>query len=233
MIDQLVRLMRLRQPQVPRFLVPIVLATASAWIFIAVADEVLEGETRAIDERIILALRTADVSDPVGPLWFEEAVRDLTALGSTLVLAMAVLTVVGFLLLLRDWRAAIFTFGATGSGLLVSHLLKALFGRPRPDLIPHEVMVFTPSFPSGHAMMSAVVYLTLASLVARLMRRRRLKLYAMSIAVVLTTLIGLSRVYLGVHWPSDVLAGWTAGASWALACWLIAARLGLGRDGSR
>jgi len=225
--------MRIWQPQVPRFLVPILRATASVWGFIEIAEEVFEGETRAIDERIILALRTSDASDPVGPAWFEEAVRDLTALGSTLVLAIAVLTVVGFLLLVRNWRAASFTFAATGSGLLVSHLLKAVFDRPRPDLIPHEVTVFTPSFPSGHAMMSAVVYLTLAALVARLMRRRRLKLYAMSVAAVFTLLIGLSRVYLGVHWPTDVLAGWMAGASWALGCWLIAAKVGLDRDSSR
>jgi undecaprenyl-diphosphatase len=228
-----VRFVRVKQPQVPRVLVPILLATASAWIFIEVAEEVVEGETRAFDEQIILALRTSDISDPVGPPWFEEAVRDLTALGSTLVLAMAVLSVVGFLLLLRDWREAIFTFAASGGGLLISHSLKHVFGRPRPDLIPHEVMIFTPSFPSGHAMMSAVVYLTLASLVTRLMQRRRLKLYAMFVAAVFTMLIGLSRVYLGVHWPSDVLAGWMAGASWALACWLVAAKVGLGRDGSR
>jgi len=137
------------------------------------------------------------------------------------------------LLLLRDWRAATFTFAASGSGLLVSYSLKELFGRPRPDLIPHDVLVFTPGFPSGHALMSAVVYLTLASLVTRLMQRRRLKLYVMSVAVVFTTLIDLSRVYLGVHWPSDVLAGWSVGASWALACWLIAAMAGFGRDGAR
>lgn len=225
--------MRIRQPQVPRFLLPILLATGSVWGFIEIAEEVFEGETRAIDERIILALRTSEASDPVGPAWFEEAVRDLTSLGSTLVLAMTVLTVVGLLLLVRDWRTAAFTFAATGSGLVVSHLLKEVFGRPRPDLIPHEVTVFTPSFPSGHAMMSAVVYLTLASLVARLMRRRSLKVYALSVATALTMLIGVSRVYLGVHWPTDVLAGWMAGASWALACWLIAARIGLDRDGSR
>ena len=211
---------------------PILLATASVWSFIEIADEVAEGETRAIDERIILAMRTSDAHDPIGPAWFEEAVRDLTALGSPLVLSMAVLTVVGFLLFMRHWRAAIFTFAASVSGQLVSHLLKEAFSRPRPDLIPHEVAVFTHSFPSGHAMMSAVVYLTLASLAARLMHRRQQKLYVMFVAIVFTTLIGVSRVYLGVHWPSDVLAGWMIGASWALACWLVAAKVGLGRNGS-
>ena len=198
-------LARLKQFPVPRFLVPILLAAACAWSFIEIADEVVEGETRAIDERIILAMRTSDPHDPIGPAWFEEAVRDLTALGSTLVLSMAVVTVVGFLLLMRHWRAALFTFAAAVSGQLASHLLKAFFGRPRPDLIPHEVAVFTHSFPSGHAMMSAVVF---------------------------TILIGISRVYLGVHWPSDVLAGWMIGAGWALACWLVAAKIGLGGNGS-
>lgn len=222
----------LKQLPVPRVLVPILLVAAGAWCFIAIADEVVEGETRAIDERIILAMRTADPHDPIGPAWFEEAVRDLTALGSTLVLTMAVLTVVGLLLLMRRWRAAIFTFVATVTGQLASHALKEFFGRPRPDLIPHEVEVFTHSFPSGHAMMSAVVYLTLASLAARLMTQRRLKVYVLSIAVIFTILIGASRVYLGVHWPSDVLAGWMIGASWALACWLIAAKIGLGGNGT-
>lgn len=218
---------KLNQLTVPRFLVPILLAAASAWSFIEIADEVVEGETPAIDERIILAMRTSDPNDPIGPAWFEEAVRDLTALGSTLVLSIAVVTVVGFLLLMRHWRPAVFTFAASVSGQLATQVLKEFFGRPRPDLIPHEVAVFTHSFPSGHAMMSAVVYLTLASLIARLTDRRRLKLYAMSVAVVLTILIGVSRVYLGVHWPSDVLAGWMIGASWALGCWLVAAKVGL------
>ena len=223
--------MRPRQFQAPRFLISILLAAGTAWGFIALADEVHEGETRAIDEQVILAFRNADTSDPVGPRWLEEAVRDVTALGSNTVLTAAVLTVVGFLALQRDRRAAIFTLAATGGGLLASFLLKEFFDRPRPDLIPHEVEVFTKSFPSGHAMISAVVYLTLASLVTRLMERRRLKIYAMTIAVVFTAAIGISRVYLGVHWPSDVLAGWMAGASWALVCWAVASRIGLGRDG--
>ena len=223
---------KLNQLTVPRFLVPILLAAASAWSFIEIADEVVEGETPAIDERIILAMRTSDPNDPIGPAWFEEAVRDLTALGSTLVLSIAVVTVVGFLLLMRHWRPAVFTFAASVSGQLATQVLKEFFGRPRPDLIPHEVAVFTHSFPSGHAMMSAVVYLTLASLTARLTDRRGLKLYAMSVAVVFTILIGVSRVYLGVHWPSDVLAGWMIGAGWALACWLVAAKIGLGPNGS-
>jgi undecaprenyl-diphosphatase len=101
-------------------------------------------------------------------------------------------------------------------------LLKHYIGRPRPDLVPHATQVFSASFPSGHAMLATVVDLTIAALLARLLPTKALQLYLMAIAVTLSVLIGISRIYLGVHWPSDVLGGWAAGASWALACWLVA-----------
>ncbi len=112
-------------------------------------------------------------------------------------------------------------FGAVLSGTIVSQLLKIGFARPRPDLVPYGTEVFTASFPSGHAMMSAVVYLTLGALLARTESRRRVKSYVMAIAAVLTLLVGLSRIYLGVHWPSDVVAGWALGAGWAAFAWLV------------
>ena len=155
------------------------------------------------------------------------------ALGSAPVLVIAVLAVVGFLALSRSWALALFTLAASLGGLGVSSALKYLMDRPRPELVPREAMTFTSSFPSGHSMMSAVVYLTLAALVARLMERRRLKGYALAVALGLTVLVGLSRVYLGVHWPSDVLAGWSAGAAWALACWLAARALKIGAEAER
>ena len=225
--------MRIPVPaQVPRILVPLALIAGAAWAFIAIADEVIEGETHAFDEAVILAFRVpGDPADPLGPPWFEDAVRDVTALGSAPVLVIAVLAVVGFLALSRSWALALFTLAASLGGLGASSALKYLIDRPRPELVPREALTFTSSFPSGHSMMSAVVYLTLAALVARLMERRRLKAYALTVALGLTMLVGLSRVYLGVHWPSDVLAGWSAGAAWALACWLVAQRLALGRDG--
>jgi undecaprenyl-diphosphatase len=109
---------------------------------------------------------------------------------------------------------------SVGGGTLLSTLLKLGFDRPRPDLVAHLVDVRTLSFPSGHAMLSAVTYLTIGVLVARVSPKRRIKVYVTAVALVLTLAIGLSRVYLGVHWPTDVLAGWSIGAAWAMACWL-------------
>jgi undecaprenyl-diphosphatase len=174
-----------------------------------------------------------DAGDPIGPRGFEDAVREVTALGSAPVLVIAVLAVVGFLALAKSYRLALFTLTASLGGLALSSVLKYLIDRPRPELAPPDLFTMTSSFPSGHSMMSAVIYLTLAALVARLMEKRRLKFYALGTAVALTLLVGVSRVYLGVHWPSDVLAGWSAGAVWALFCWLMARRIGLGQDSER
>jgi undecaprenyl-diphosphatase len=223
-----------RSWQVPRALVPIILIGAAAWAFIAILDEVSEGDTRAIDTAIILAFRVpGNPADPIGPSWLEESVRDVTALGSAPTLVIAVLAVAGFLALAKAWRVAIFTLLACGGGLALSSLLKYTIDRPRPELVPHGNQIYTSSFPSGHSMMSAVVYLTLAALVARVLEKKRLKGYTLGVAVMLTLLVGVSRIYLGVHWPSDVLAGWSAGAAWALGCWLVARWVGLGGDGAR
>lgn len=92
---------------------------------------------------------------------------------------------------------------------------------------PRAVEVMNPSFPSGHAMLSAVVFLTIGVLSAHFAQRKRVKVYVMAAAISVALLIGLTRVYLGVHWPSDVLAGWSLGAAWALACWLAARALEL------
>jgi undecaprenyl-diphosphatase len=117
---------------------------------------------------------------------------------------------------------ALFVWGAVVSGLIASTLLKDLFGRPRPDLVPYAAYASNSSFPSGHSMMSAITYLVLGALLARSQERKLLKAYFLVTAAFITVLVGISRVYLGVHWPTDVLAGWTAGAVWALLCWLLA-----------
>jgi len=196
------------------------------WLFVEVADEVGEGETQALDERLLLALRTpGDSSDPIGPGWLEEVGRDLTALGGIAGLSLLTIAVVGHLLLARKPRAAAFVAAAVTGALLLSLALKHSFDRPRPDLVPHMSEVLTSSFPSGHSMLSAAVYLTLGALLARLQASLVLKAYVLLWALFLSFLVGLSRVYVGVHWPSDVLGGWAAGASWAALCWLLARAL--------
>jgi len=195
----------------------------SLWVFAELADEVSEGETMAFDRGVLTALRTpGDLSDPLGPVWLEESVRDITALGGSTVLTLITLAVVGFLLLEGKPRTIGFLLLAVLGGLLLSLALKAGFARPRPDFLPHGQAVYSASFPSGHSMNAAVVYLTLAAIFAQAHRSRGIKLYVLSMAILVTVLVGISRVYLGVHWPTDVLAGWTAGAAWAVFCWLIA-----------
>lgn len=205
-------------------------AVSSVLLFAELAEEVIEGDTRSVDEAILLAFREVDdVGDPLGPRWLEEFARDVTALGSIGVLTMLTVAVVGFLVLARRARSALFVAAAVGSGMLASTLLKLVFERERPDLVPHAAYVATASFPSGHAMLSAVVYLTLGALLARLVREPLLKAYVLLGAAFLACAIGSTRVYLGVHWPSDVLAGWAAGAFWALLCWGVAEALRMAR----
>ncbi len=199
-----------------------VLASAAA-AFVRLADEVVEGETGVFDERLLLALRVpGDPAQPIGPKWLEIAFRDLTSLGGTTVLTVITVVVVGYLLVERNRATALLVAVSVGVGALASTLMKDLFARPRPDLVAHLVDVGTPSFPSGHAMLSAVTYLTLGSLLASVHPERAARLYFFIVAVLLTLLIGISRVYLGVHYPTDVLAGWSAGAAWAMLCWLAA-----------
>jgi undecaprenyl-diphosphatase len=177
----------------------------------------------AFDTEILLAFRKAGQPDsPIGPLWLEGAIRDITSLGSFVVLALITVATIIYLLLIRLLGAALLVFVAVAGGQLLSSVLKLELDRPRPELVSHLVDVASLSFPSGHAMLSAVTYLTLGSLAARFLPGRTTKIYVLSLAVLTTVMVGVSRVYLGVHWPSDVLAGWCAGFIWATLCWLAA-----------
>ncbi len=193
--------------------------------FSNIVEEVGEGETRWFDEGLLYALRTHDPADPIGPRWFEENVAEITALGGFSVLALVTLLATGFLLLQRKWLNAAMLLVATLGGTAISEGLKVGFARPRPDLVAHAVDVTSMSFPSGHAMLSAVTYLTLGAMLARTQPDRRSRAYILVAAVLLTLIIGASRIYLGVHWPTDVLAGWCLGAAWALLCWFAATLL--------
>jgi undecaprenyl-diphosphatase len=207
-------------------LVRLLLLMAATWIFLLVASEVKEGQTRRIDEAILRGLRTdADPSVPIGPSWLLPAMRDITSLGSATVLGIFTLAVAGYAIVRRQYHAAWLVLGATAGGALLMSALKNVFERPRPTIVPHLVTVSSLSFPSGHAMSSAIVYLTLGALLARLVQTRMVKLYCVGVGLCLSFLVGASRVFLGVHYPTDVLAGWTAGLCWALICWMVASLL--------
>jgi undecaprenyl-diphosphatase len=182
--------------------------------------ELASGEPHSFDTAVLLALRQPD-GEPIGPHWLALAMRDITALGGTAVLVLAGLVAFGALALRRRWRAVWLLLLSMPGAILLNTLLKQGFDRPRPDLVSRLVEVATSSFPSGHAMLSAVGYLTLGALLAAAAERRRDRGYILGVAVGLTLLVGSSRVFLGVHWPSDVLAGWCLGAAWAMGCWLL------------
>jgi undecaprenyl-diphosphatase len=203
---------------------------AGVWGFVELADEVVEGDTQQLDDWAIKSLRRADdPAVPIGPSWLHEVGRDMTALGGVAVLGGMTLAVAGYLLMIKKYHAMWLVLSATTGGLVISTLLKWMFSRERPQLVPHLSVVHTSSFPSGHSMLSAVVYLTLGVLLARLVPNRSAKIYFMGLAIFLSFLIGISRVYMGVHYPTDVLAGWTFGALVASVCWLAASRMPLPR----
>lgn len=196
---------------------------ASLWVFSELASGVVEGEVAEFDHLVLLSLRNpADLNDPLGPRWVEQIGRDITALGSMVIVGLLTLAIAGYLILDDKRHAAAVIMVATLGAMGVSGLLKSVFERDRPDLVPHGTLVYTASFPSGHATLAASSYLTLGALLARIQRRKRIKAYILLVAISLTLLVGGSRIYLGVHWPTDVLAGWTLGAGWALLCWLLA-----------
>jgi undecaprenyl-diphosphatase len=215
-----------------RFWLVLLLILIGFWAFAELSDLVLEGKTHDFDHSILLMLRNpSDLSDPIGPKWVEELFRDITALGGPGVLSLVTVAVAGFLAMERRFGAVTLLLVAVVGGAFLVSLLKLGFDRPRPDFMFHGVYAYLSSFPSGHTKLSAVTYLTLGGLLARMSTRSGLKVYVFLLAIFLTFLVGISRVYLGVHWPTDVLAGWTIGGAWALLCWLFAGWLQL-RAGS-
>lgn len=219
-LGRFVRFVRGREPIV---LLGLLVVLVAGWGFVALAGEVFEGDTQALDQWSVRSLRhPGDLARPIGPPWLAEVGRDLTALGGTAVLLLAIVTTAGFLLIERAYRMLGILLVSTLGGVSVSLLMKHFFDRPRPDIVPHLSQVYTNSFPSGHSMMSAIVYLTLAALVAPRLRSFWIRFYVIAVAVLLTMLVGISRVYMGVHYPTDVVAGWAAGLVWALTCWLVA-----------
>ena len=196
--------------------------TLGVYAFIQIADEMAEGEIRNLDETLFLMLRVpGDPSRSLGPAWLQETALEVTAIGGYPLIMLTLAAVSGFFIVTRRYGAALYAVLSVGSGALLSQTLKQYYARPRPDLVAHLDTVHTASFPSGHALVTTVAYLTLAAIVVGYLETRRARAYVLAVAVLVAVMVGVSRVYLGVHWPSDVAAGWALGAAWASFTWLV------------
>lgn len=194
-------------------------AVVGLWVFGLFAVEVVKGDVGKFDDSLLVALRRpGDLSTPIGPHWVLQVARDLTAFGGVVGISLVTGAVSGYLALQRRYGLMSVVLVSIVGGTILSLFIKDAFHRPRPNLVPHLTDIATSSFPSGHSMLSSVAYLTLAALLARAVPDLRTKIYLFAVAVLLTCLIGCSRVYLGVHYPTDVLAGWGLGSAWAIVC---------------
>lgn len=201
------------QPATNRHALALAAALIAAFVFVAWWAGTSAGS--ALDRHLLLALQSVgDTTSPRGPAWLNEAGRDLTALGSISVLILATALTTGWLLLTRQLTTALGMLAVISGGIAVSFMLKWGFNQPRPDLVTDVTRVFTTSFPSSHAMSSLVTFLTLATALGRQVRLATARCYLIGAALTLSLVSGLSRIYLGVHWPSDVVAGWLAGLTW-------------------
>jgi undecaprenyl-diphosphatase len=190
--------------------------------FALIAYEVMQGATSRFDRDVIMALRTsANPSEPLGPAWVQNIAINVTALGSFTVVTGVMIIALGYFYLTGARTACWLLLTAVLGGMAVNSLLKLVFARPRPDFVIPSLKVVTASFPSGHATLSAIAYLTLGVLLARTARSTALRIYLIAVGAILGILIGVSRVYLAVHYPTDVLAGWCLGTAGALSCWAV------------
>lgn len=215
-----------RAPREIRVIAALLAPTLTIWVITRVVDRVGVAGIHAIDRGVLRWFRRPeDMAVPIGPPWLLGAAREITALGSSTVLLFVIFSVAGYLWLERRHGMLGFLLASTFGGIALTTSLKDIFGRARPNIVPHLVEVNSASFPSGHSLLSAVVYMTLGVLLAEVTADRATRVYFVSLAAVLTTLIGLSRIYLGVHYPTDVLGGWLAGLLWSLLCGLAAREL--------
>lgn len=206
----------------PRVLVPV----AAAFAFFGLAAFIASGHSFAFDTKLILLLRQAnDPSMPLGPAWLREAMRDLTALGSFVGLGFMTLAASLTLWLCAHRRLAVGLALSVLAATLTSTLLKVVIARQRPDIVEHSALTFTASFPSGHAFLSAATLLSIAGFVGLAARRDDITRLCVAMAWIMMILIGFSRIYLGVHWPTDVIAGWCLGIAWSS---LVVALIGRG-----
>lgn len=205
----------------PRVLAGLALAVGGIWAILLLGGEVREGETGAFDRRILLDLRVPGQPHlPIGPPWLQDVMRDVTALGSSTMVILVTSLAVAALAFHRHRRRAIVLALVMVSAQGCDELLKGLYGRARPDFALIGVYSYAQSFPSGHSSASAALWLSLATIAASFEPTWGRKAFWFVVAVIIVLGVGLSRIYLGVHWPTDVLAGWMLGAGWALGGWL-------------
>lgn len=208
-----------------RLIIAFIIVAVALLAVIRLGSEIREDGTSGFDRWLLLSLRQpGNLGAPIGPAWLKPVFVDITALGGVTALTLLTVSVVGYLLAERRWTTALQIAAATISGSLIGHTLKTSFARARPTIVPHFVEIHSLSYPSGHATNSAVVFLTLGTLLARAQTGRSSRIYVVAVAMTFTILIGWSRVYDGVHWPTDVIAGWAIGGSWALLWWAISLR---------
>lgn len=219
----LTRALRVARTEIGAVVALLVLALG-VLTFIELADDMREADGQAFDQAVLHAVRpfADDPGRPWGPWWLHEAAADVTSLGGISVLALFALVALGFLVIQKKRLSALLLVIGLGGGVALSEGLKAVFERERPPQAYQAVETLNASFPSGHALLSTVFYLTLGVMLTRAFPRRRLKAYVLAVSVVIALLIGLTRIYLGAHWASDVFAGWSVGAAWAMVLWLAA-----------
>ncbi len=198
------------------------LIVGGVWLTVELADDVIDGQTQEVDVAILMALREgSDADNPIGPPWVEEMMRDFTSLGGTGILTLIVVSITLYYLIQGRYKEMLVLVIAVVGAYLLSFYFKGLFNRPRPQFVPDSEYIYSASFPSGHALLSAATYLTLGGILAQLFQRYRVKAFVLILALFIMVLVGFSRMYLGVHYPTDVLAGWLIGTIWATVCWLV------------
>ncbi|WP_367871281.1 phosphatase PAP2 family protein [Luteolibacter sp. Populi] len=209
-------------------LAPLLLLVSAAGIFgfLELASEVREDEFRHYDEAILLMMREpGNPADPIGSVRIEEMARDLTALGSFTILTIVAIIGLAAALFVGRWKLALSGLISVLSGMAVMNLLKSSYARARPDVVAHATTFHNESFPSGHATMASIVYLTLGIMLARTQPRKRVRIFVVALSILITMSVGISRIYLGVHWPTDVLGGWALGTVWAVLFWFAAVKV--------
>ena len=196
------------------------IVTLGIMTFVEIADDMTEADGQAFDQMVLHWMQPI-AGQPRGPWWLQEAAADITSLGGIAVLTLFAIVAIGMLMILKKRLSAVLLVIGLAGGVVLSEGLKALFERERPPAAFQAVETLNASFPSGHALLSTVFYLTVAVMMTRAFPKRRLMAYVLGVGMVFALLIGLTRVYLGAHWASDVMAGWCVGAAWAMALWLV------------